>query len=145
MDVNWNDPNSKVSRYFTVKEAIWFPQWNRCATEKDGVGLAQKQNLINLFNMLDKVRDIFGKPMIVHVAYRSYSYNKLVKGAPASSHILGMACDFHVKDVECDEVRKVLVDKLENLGFRMEDLPGSSWIHLDIRPVPKGGARYFKP
>jgi len=145
MAINWSDPNQRLSKYFTVKEAIWLPQWNRMATEKDGLGPVQKDNLIKLLRIMDDVRAACNRPVIVHVAFRSYSYNKLIGGAPLSSHVQGMAIDFHVKDMPCDDVRAFLLPKLESMGLRMEDLVGSSWVHLDIRPVTKGGVRFFKP
>lgn len=145
MAIKWTKANEKLSQYFTVGEAIFLPQWNRLATEKDGLGPAQQANLVMLMVAMDKVRAFVGKPIVVHCAFRPYSYNKLVGGAPKSAHIAAQAIDFHVVGLECDAVRKMLLPKLEEWGFRMEDLPGSTWVHLDMRPVPKGGTRYFKP
>jgi uncharacterized protein YcbK (DUF882 family) len=145
MAIDWTKPNSKISQFFTVREAIHLPQWNRLATEKDGLGPAQKANLVMLMVVMDKVRTFFGKPIVVHCCFRPYAYNALVGGAPKSAHIAAMAIDFHVAGLDCDEARKLLLPKLEEWGLRMEDLPGSSWVHLDMRPVPKGGTRFFKP
>lgn len=142
--IKWTDLTYKISSFFTVKEALWFPQWSRIAVEKDGLGPVQKANLEILFKKMDKVRELFGKPITVHVAFRSYSYNKLVKGAAQSSHVTGMAVDFHVNGITCDDARAKIVPHLEEWGMRCENLPGSSWVHLDIRPVGPGG-RFFKP
>lgn len=136
-----------ISKHFTWKEALYLPQWSREATEKDGLTAVHKANLVVLFSKMDEIRGHFGKPVIVHVAYRPEEYNKLVKGASRSSHLEGMAVDFHVSGFKCDEVRAEILKQglLEKLGMRMEDLPGSSWVHLDIRSVPEGGNRFFKP
>lgn len=142
--VNWADPKSKISQFFTVAEATMLPQWKRVATEKDGLGPTQKANLEKLFKIMDKVRGLFGKPILVHVAFRPYSYNKLIGGAPRSSHVEGMAVDFHVSGVTCDDARAQLVPYLEEWGLRCENLPGSNWVHLDIRPAGPAG-RFFKP
>lgn len=143
--MDWSDPKAKISNNFTVKEAIWLPQWDRLATERDGLGQVQKDNLVRLFKLMDWVRGYFNKPVIVHVAFRSYSYNKLVGGAPSSAHLKGMAVDFHVAGIDCDAARTAIVPKLEEWGMRCEDLPGSSWIHLDTKQVGVGAQRFFKP
>lgn len=143
--MNWSDPNAKIANNFTMKEALWLPQWNRMATEKDGLGPQQKANLIAVFKVMDTIRSILNKPITVHVAYRSYSYNKLIGGAARSSHVEGMAVDFSVKGMSCDAVRAILVPRLEELQIRCEDLPGSNWVHIDIRQVGVGGRRFFKP
>ncbi len=140
------NPN-KVSVYFDWRDALFLPQFNRLATEADGVTTEVKANLIVLFSKLDKIREHFNKPIIIHVAYRSPEYNALVKGAPNSAHMKGQAADFHVAGVSCDNVRQDILDNklLDNLLMRMEDLPCSSWVHLGIdQPLP-GHSRFFKP
>ena len=137
----------KISNYFTFKEALYLPTWKRVAKKKDGLTSDILNNLKVLFGKMDLVREYFGAPVIVHVAYRPEEYNKLVGGAHNSSHVAGMACDFHVQGVSCDDARaRILQDnKLEEWGMRMEDLPGSGWVHLDIRQPAPGRPRFFKP
>lgn len=135
----------KISKHFSYKEALYLPTWKRAAKKEDGLTPDILSNLKNLFAKMDLVREYFNAPVAVHVAYRPDEYNRLVGGAKNSSHLYGMACDFHVSGVSCDEVRaRILKDnKLEEWGMRMEDLPGSKWVHLDIRaPSP---SRFFKP
>lgn len=59
-----------------------------------------------LITMIQKVRDYFGKPIIINSAYRTPSYNKKVGGSPKSQHMQGMAADIVVKGVSPDEVYK---------------------------------------
>lgn len=145
MSIDWTNPKSYVSVYFNVKEAIYLPTWKRMATEKDGLGEVQKKNLIALMQVMDRIRVLLNSPVIVHVAFRPYSYNKLIGGAPKSAHVQGMACDFHVPRMSCDLVRRTLLPHLEEFGIRMENLPGSQWVHVDTKPVAALGVRYFKP
>lgn len=136
----------KISKFFSYKEALYLPQWNRCATKKDGLTNEHLVNLKQLFNKMDAVREYVAAPIIVHVAFRPKDYNALVGGAKQSSHMQGMAIDFHVENIPCDDIRYLFqVDnKLEEWGMRCEDAPGTNWIHLDIRePGPSG--RWFKP
>jgi uncharacterized protein YcbK (DUF882 family) len=136
-----------ISTHFTWHEALYLPQYAREATDADGLTQIIRANLVVLFSKMDKIRDHFGKPMNVHVSFRSEAYNKLVGGAPHSAHMQGMACDFDVADMKCDDVRDDIEKNglLESLSMRMEKKPGSSWVHLDIAPVPTGGNRYFIP
>ena len=142
MEIDWTDPKAKVSKYFSVKECLYLPTWSRMANESDGLDDIIKKNLQSLCHAMDEVREYFDKPITVHVTYRPDAYNKLIGGAPKSKHVQGMAMDFSIKGLTCDEVRKSFKDNnlLELWGMRCEDLPGSSWTHLDI-----GGKGFFKP
>ena len=134
-----------ISRYFTWKDALYLPQYSRIADVSDGVTDEVRANLIQLFSKMDLIREFIGVYCIVHVAFRSKEYNKLVGGSPASAHMEGRACDFHFSRKSCDDVRKAILDagKLEELGLRMEDNPGSGWVHLDTKPPIH--SRFFKP
>jgi uncharacterized protein YcbK (DUF882 family) len=144
------NPSDKIAKRFTYKDALWLPQWNRMANEADGLNEEVLSNLKTLFGKMDGVREFFGLPIIVHVTYRPEAYNQLVKGAKNSTHKYGMACDFHVAGIDCDAARSKILDakKLEEWNMRMEDLSDKesrNWIHLDIKELPPGGNRYFKP
>jgi uncharacterized protein YcbK (DUF882 family) len=134
----------KPWKHFTVKEALWLPSWNRAATAADGLTLAVEAQLDSLFHVMDTIREMLGSPISVHCAYRPLAYNKLVGGVPASAHLFGQACDFSVKGMTCDEVRAKLLPYLDFLQIRMENLPGSCWVHIDTR-APGVGGRYFTP
>lgn len=136
---------SKISNHFSWTEALNLPSWGRLANETDGLTPEIKTNLVVLFSKMDKIRDHFSKEVIIHVAYRPILYNQQIKGAPNSSHTHGQAADFHVSGINCDDVRKDILDNklLDSLSMRMEDLPGSGWVHLDIASVINN--RFFKP
>src|ERR1700756_219546 len=104
MVIDWSNPNYMVSKHFAVKEALYLPTWGRMATEADGLDDTVKSNLIDLFKRLDQLRDVLGKPIRIHVAFRPDAYNKLIGGAPDSAHKYGKAADFDVEGMSCDEV-----------------------------------------
>ena len=150
--IDWTDPNCKISQYFTVKEAIWFPQWNRLATEADGLTEAVKTSLLRTFIKMDRIRDYIGKPIRVHIAFRSREYNTLIKGARNSAHLTGNAVDFSANmglgsiGANCDKIKELLIPVLEEWELRLEDNgSGATWVHIDRNPVPQGGNRFFKP
>ncbi len=138
----------QISKYFTWREALWLPLWNRQGnTEEDGFTPENKANLEHLFAKMDLVRELFGKPIIVHCAWRPFRYNQLVGGVNKSAHLAKgkeAAVDFHVEDVPCLAAKVDLLEHLENLELRMEDNGMfTEWIHLDTRIT--NGNLFFKP
>lgn len=148
MDLTNLDPNARISQYFTFKEALWLPRWNRMANPSDGLTQDVINNLVTIFKIMDKVREFIGKPIHVHCAYRPEAYNKLVGGSKASAHMClnGLAAvDWSVKGIPCETIRQQLIPKLEEFGIRLENNgPDGNWLHVDLRK-PGPGGRYFKP
>ena len=143
--IDWADPKIHISKFFTVKDALWLPKWNRLATVKDGLTPEIQANLILLLDKMDVVRNFLDTPIISHVTFRPRPYNKLVKGAKNSAHLYGMAMDWHGQGISCDEVRTLIVPLLETWGMRCERGDNLTWVHLDYRDPPPGGNRYFFP
>lgn len=158
--VDWSNPDCMISKYFTVKNAIYLPRWQRLATESDSLTQDAKDALIKLFTeVMDPIREIIGKPIKVHVSFRSPEYNVLIGGAKMSIHMarkyengdLVAACDWSADlgkktvGANCDEIKKILKPHLISLNIRLEDNGnGATWIHVDNRK-PGPGGRFFKP
>jgi hypothetical protein len=155
MSIDWNDPKCKISKHFTVKEATYLPSIGVLHIPSE----EEKKNIIKFAEKMDKVRDIVNASITIHVwirpisvncietKYKGFNYNEYIGStAKKSAHIAGLACDFHAKGFEgrngCDALRSILIPKLEELGLRMEDIPGD-WIHLDMYPVIN--KRFFNP
>ena len=150
--INWADPKAKISDYFKVKEATYLIRWNVYHTPTE----QEIANILRMAEVMDKIRAFLGCKVEVHcwirpavtncqnTLYRGKDYNKLVGGAKASAHLDGLAVDFHAEHMLCDEVRAKLLPKLEEWDIRMENLPRSGWVHVDLKP-PFRGNRYFKP
>ena len=143
--IDWSKPDDKVSKYFTVEEALLLLTWRRMADESDGLTDDIKSDIIKAALIFDKVREFLGEPMHVHSFYRPAAYSARVGGSATDVHVHGIAMDFHVSSKSCDEVKAILMPKLKELGIRMEDNgKGAGWVHIDIRePGPSG--RFFKP
>lgn len=150
--VDWNDPKSKISKYFTVKEALWLPSWQVMHIPSD----EEKANILAHAEKMDLVREFLGAPMHVHCwirpvlnnpqsSYHGQDYNQLVHGAKGSVHISGSAVDYDAAGLVCDDVRAKLEPKLEEFGLRMERMPGSNWVHNDSKEVLPGHDRFFNP
>lgn len=148
--INWNDPKSMVSKHFSVGEATWLPSWGVHHIPSD----SERFEIIKLAVIMDGIREFLGKPINIHVWIRPISvnapgtihhgqnYNALVGGAARSAHVLGRGVDWDCGE-SCDITRSRLVPELAARGIRVENKPGSDWIHVDnMEPHPN---RYFIP
>lgn len=85
-----------------------------------------------LYDLLDEIREAFGKPVLVNCGYRSPAHNKKVGGAKNSYHVLGMAADIRPKNLTDLPRLQELADKLNpvgGVGFY------DTFVHVDVRPV----------
>lgn len=85
---------------------------------------------LELVEVLQDVRNHFGKPIKVTSACRCEEHNYRVGGAKKSKHLLGIAADIVVKGVSPDEV----------VGYLTETYPTrygvgkyNSFTHIDVR------------
>lgn len=89
------------------------------------------QNLERLVaNVLDPLREAWGKPVVVTSGYRCPELNKAVGGAKNSHHMQGMAADISTGN-KVDNRR--LFQKILDLGLpftQLIDEKGFSWIHV---------------
>lgn len=155
IEMDWTNPETKISKHFTVKEATYLPSWDcyHVPTEKE------KEEIIKLAKIMDIIRDRIGKAILVHVWIRpkkanipgherdGQDYNVFIGSTSTrSGHIFGQAVDFHFSSAAgaagCLAKRKEIEPWLEELNIRMEDKEGG-WIHIDTKPV--GHKRFFKP
>jgi zinc D-Ala-D-Ala carboxypeptidase len=83
--------------------------------------------------LLQELRDLYGRPIILTSAYRCKKHNEAIKGAKGSQHCLGLAVDIHCVDV-CE--RDELLDLSFQLGFRGRGID-KAFLHLDLRVGPK--------
>ena len=90
---------SSISKYFKRKEFAC-----RCGCGFETVD-------IELLEVLEDVREHFGKPVVINCACRCEQHNAEEGGAKGSKHKLGIAADIRVKDVEPDRVFSYLDSK----------------------------------
>lgn len=144
-------PLGKASPHFSWASLLLLPQWGVYHDPSE----EERANLIKLANKMEEVREFFDHPINVLCAIRpthvqaagtqwqGKNYNLLVQGAAQSAHIVGLAMDFTVSTVSCDEARFHLIEELERLCIRMEKKAGAGWVHVDLlKPHPN---RYFVP
>jgi uncharacterized protein YcbK (DUF882 family) len=81
-----------------------------------------------LVEKLQKLRDMIGKPIIIHSGYRTPEYNAQVGGAKESQHMEGKAADISVKGMTSEELAKLA----EKVGFNGIGIY-AGFVHCDVR------------
>ncbi|MFI3323034.1 MAG: D-Ala-D-Ala carboxypeptidase family metallohydrolase [Rikenellaceae bacterium] len=123
----------KLSKNFTLSE------FTKSATAKlnnidntiSVVALSRVQYLVR--NLLQPLRDKYGKPLTVSSGYRCEKLNKAVGGVPTSQHTKGEAAD-----VKCDNPI-ALLDVLLHSGLEFDQaILYPTFLHLSIK---EGGNR----
>lgn len=175
-EIDWNNPEVKISRYFTVKDALYLNSWKTYHMPTEDQKVAILGIAKNADKALDYISQKLGKPVVptVHAwirpeqancpnsPYNGQNYNtwiyknevwknlteeeKAKKHVPLSPHRTGHAIDFHIVGFEgiegCAKIRAMIVEELEELQIRMEDIVGA-WVHWDNLAVII--SRFFKP
>ena len=88
-------------------------------------------------NVLEPVREHFGKAIVVHSGYRSPAVNAAVKGSATSQHCKGEAVDFHIPGFSVLEVAQWLSGSdIDYDQLILENyVPGqasSGWVHCSF-------------
>lgn len=60
-----------------------------------------------VLNVLDPLRAMIGRPIIITSGYRSQQVNELVGGSKTSQHLSGRAADIHVQDYTPQQMEMV--------------------------------------
>lgn len=120
----------KYSKYFSNKDKI--------ACSCCGKIIVANELLV----MMDKLREFVGKPIIVHCVYRCPKHNADVGGKETSQHLLGHACDFHIKGLDMKELHRIAhslhgVDNILYGGLGYYD----TFIHIDIARFRSWGVK----
>ena len=108
----------KLSAKFKVSEFA-------CKDGSDTVFISQ-----DLVTVLQKIRDHFGKPVIITSAYRNDAYNKKVGGAEYSQHKYGKAADFFIIGVSPATIAayaEMIMPNMGGIGIY------SGFVHVDVR------------
>lgn len=112
--------NEKVSANFKVKEFA-------CNDGSDPIFISP-----SLVEVLQAIRNHFGKPLYINSAYRTPTYNKKVGGATYSQHLYGKAADIRISGVtpkKIAEYAETLLPNTGGIGIY------ANFVHIDVREV----------
>jgi hypothetical protein len=122
----------RVSEHFSLEELTFSPTAKRL-----GIDNKPNETIINRLrylceNVLEPVRKLYGKPIVVTSGFRCEKLNKAVGGSGTSQHVKGEAADIRsVSDTPQDN--KELYDCIIKSGVVFDQLIdefGYDWIHV---------------
>lgn len=125
-----------LSKNFTLSE-LTSSNAADCYNIENTPGRLELENLKKLCNeILQPIRDKYGKSIYVNSGYRNPKVNRLVGGSSSSQHTLGQAADITVGSKEgnkklFDLIVQMIKDKEITVG-QLIDEKDYKWIHISL-------------
>lgn len=86
--------------------------------------------------VINTIRHVIGKPLIITSSFRDEEYNEQVGGTPGSLHLTGDALDFGIGHLSGEEIYKIIkICVSMNISFGINWKKG--FMHIDCRETPK--------
>ena len=126
----------KLSANFSLSEMTK----SQTAVRKDIDNTPTQEHIDNLkyvaVNLLQPIRDHFGKPVTVSSGYRSVELCEAIGSSSRSQHAKGEAADFEIPGMDNKELGLWIRDNIEYdqliLEFYKDGEPNSGWIHCSM-------------
>lgn len=93
-------------------------------------GPTEVDNLRRLAWLLEKVREVIGRPVMVTSAYRCIAVNEKVGSKSASQHVKGCAADFHIPGLTPRQVMDAII--AAKLPYDQLIHEFDSWVHISV-------------
>lgn len=91
-------------------------------------------NLVRTAGLLEQVRKLLGKPILVNSAFRSKPVNDAVGSKDTSQHRIGCAADIRVPGMTPKQVVQACIDA--NIPFDQIIEEFGSWTHISVPDSP---------
>lgn len=119
-------------KYFTIKELTESTTATIKELDNTPTEQVEKNLTILVEKILDPLREMYGKPIIVNSGYRSPEVNVAVNGSKTSQHVLGEAVDITAGSKK--ENKKLFELIRDNFEFdQLINENNYSWIHVSYR------------
>ncbi|MDD2954573.1 MAG: D-Ala-D-Ala carboxypeptidase family metallohydrolase [Parabacteroides sp.] len=125
-------------RYFNYQEFEDSATARRDGIDNSLTPAAQRMVAILVEQLLDPLRQVWGRPIVISSGYRCPELNTRIGGVRHSHHLLGCAADL-IAGSPTDHRRlfRLAQEMHERYGLRFTQLilePGARWIHLSYVP-----------
>ena len=119
------DGGTALSPHFRVREF-------RCRDGSDPIFVDTE-----LVELLERIREHFGKAVTITSGYRTASHNAKVGGAKSSQHLLGRAADIQVANTSVEDVAAYAESLMPAWGgvgrYPVKTGRAKGWVHVDTR------------
>lgn len=117
---------TKLSYHFSVAEFVSSATAARLGIDNsmDSKAFGNAKDLC--YYVLERLRSVVNKPVIVSSGYRCSELNKAIGGATTSQHLLGQAADIKVEGYSIDE----LFDACCDLPIFDQVIHEGTWVHI---------------
>jgi hypothetical protein len=107
-------------------------------------------------NLLQPVRDLIARPLVVTSGYRCAELNRFIGGAPESQHMYGMAADIICPAMKCEKLfQKIVEMQLPFDQLILEKGRNGGWVHVSydsnrqrkellLASFPAGGGVHYQ-
>lgn len=122
----------KLGKYFTLDEMTA----SQTATRRGIRNAPSSPEIANLRalvqNVLDPLREHYGKPVVISSGFRSVALNRAVGGASTSQYVLGEAADLTIPGVSVANI----VATIRQLKLPFDQLIDEygDWVHVSYSP-----------
>jgi zinc D-Ala-D-Ala carboxypeptidase len=87
-------------------------------------------NLRRVATVLEQIRSIVNRPIVVSSGYRSPAVNKVVGGSASSAHMIGLAADIRAAGMTPRELAEAI--KHNAVKFDQLILEYDRWVHIGL-------------
>ena len=121
-------------KYFTIKELTTSSTATRLKIDNTPTEevVNNLESLVN--NILDKIREAYGKPITVNSGYRCPKLNTAIGGSKTSQHITGKAADITVGNRQANRSLFQFIQKLDLPFDQLIDQYNYKWVHISYDP-----------
>ncbi len=124
-NLNWNNRNQKITKNFTIGELI--------GNSKPPITAQQKENLIKVARLAQRIRDKWGSGIAINSGYRDPEHNKKVGGVKNSQHKFGKALDIRPTNGKIKEFHDWLYKNRKKFGIGgFGHGQHRGFVHIDI-------------
>jgi zinc D-Ala-D-Ala carboxypeptidase len=122
----------KLTEHFTLEEMTVSEYAARNGLKNNPSETAVQNLIILCTNVLEPLRLIVQKPVIITSGYRSKKVNAAIGGSPTSQHMKGQAADLIVPDMTVEEVFDLIAKQIP-FDQLIEEF--GKWVHVSYAGV----------
>lgn len=125
-----------MAKYFTVAEMLKSETADKNKIQNIP-SVEVQQNIEELLEVLDDLREFYGKPIKITSGFRCAELNKLVGGSPTSAHVIGYAADLQPIGDTFENFKASVLEWLNKSRVKfdqciVEKSKSAQWVHFGL-------------